>query len=167
MKKFIFLVAAAFLSMQTVSAKDVVIKAGTTVSLESVSNVRASEVHEGQSVDFRVTKDVVIKGVVAIPRGIIAKGVVYEAKKSSWCGTKGRLGIKIRSLILPSGDELFFAFADVYITGKNHTAVAITPTIITAGALWPTLFICGSKAEMKAGYEVDVQISSTATVNVE
>lgn len=166
MNKFLlFVVCALFLG--TLSAKEVVVKAGTIVSLEAISNVRAARVHEGQSVDFRVTKNVVVKGVTVIPQGTIAKGLVYEAKKSSWCGTKGRLGIKVRSVILPSGDELFFASSDIYITGKNRTALAITPTIITAGFLFPTLFICGSKAEMKAGYEFDAPIASTSTINIE
>lgn len=167
MKKLLLILALSVMAISASTAQEVTIKAGTIVSLEAVSNVKAARVHEGQSVDFRVTKDVVVKGVTVIPQGTIAKGIVYEAKKSSWCGTKGRLGIKVRSVILPSGDELFFASSDIYITGKNRTALAITPTIVTGGILFPTLFICGSKAEMKAGYEFDAPIASTSTIKIE
>lgn len=109
MKKILFLLFAASLISFTSFAqeKTVTVKAGTMVSLESVTNVRASKVHEGQSIDFRVTKDVVVNKVTVIPAGTIAKGTVYEAKRSSWWGTKGRLGIKVRSIIVPSGEELF------------------------------------------------------------
>ena len=164
MKKLILFVAIAVSTISTAIAKDVTIKAGTIVSLESVNNIRASRVNEGQSIDFRVIKDVKVNGTIVIPQGTLAKGMVYEAKRSSWCGTKGRLGIKIRSVILPNGDELFFTASDIYITGKNRTALAVTPAVL---GILPTLFICGSKAEMKAGYEYDATIASTTTLNIE
>lgn len=164
MKKILFslLVACAISTISFAQEKKVTIKAGTMVSLESIANVRASKVHEGQSVDFRVTKDVIVDKTVVIPVGTIAKGTVYEAKRSSWWGTKGRLGIKLRSVIVPSGDELFFASSDVYITGKNRTALSV----VTALFVWPCMFICGSKAEMKVGYEFDAPLASTTTITV-
>ena len=165
MKKILFLLFAASLISFTSFAqeKTVTVKAGTMVSLESVTNVRASKVHEGQSIDFRETKDVVVNKVTVIPAGTIAKGTVYEAKRSSWWGTKGRLGIKVRSIIVPSGEELFFASSEVYITGKNRTPLSV----VTALFVWPCMFICGSKAEMKAGYEFDAPLASTTTITVE
>lgn len=143
--------------------KDVTIKAGTIVPMEAIKNVRAADVHEGSNVDFRVTKDIIVDNVVAIPAGTIAKGTVYEATKSSLAGTKGRLGIRVRNLIVPSGDQIFFTSSDVYITGKNRTPLAV----ITALFVWPCIFIPGTRAEMYVGYEFDATIGSNTTLTTE
>lgn len=92
MKKILFLTMAALVCIvsQAQEKKEVTVKAGTIVPLEAINNVRAYEVHEGQNIDFKVSRDIVIDKTTAIPAGTIAKGVVYEAKKSAWFGTKGR-----------------------------------------------------------------------------
>ena len=64
------------LSISCFAQKSVTIKGGTIVPLEAVKSVRAIDVHEGESVDFKVSRDVVIDGVVAIPAGTLAKGSV-------------------------------------------------------------------------------------------
>ena len=96
------------LSISCFAQKSVTIKGGTIVPLEAVKSVRAIDVHEGKSVDFKVSRDVVIDGVVAIPAGTLAKGSVYETKRSTAFGTRGRLGIKVKYMILPSGDNVNF-----------------------------------------------------------
>jgi len=164
MKKILLLILCVIpFALYAQEIRKVNVKAGTIVPLESTSNVRASEVQKGQTVNFRVVRDVVIDGVTVIPIGTISKGTVYEAKRSSWWGTKGRLGIKLRNLTLPSGEQLYFADSDIYITGKNRTPLSV----VTALFVWPCMFICGSKAEMKIGYEIDAAIASNSTVSVE
>lgn len=91
MKKILFLMMVAFLCMPSKAQKqsDVVIKAGTIVSLEAINNVKASQVHEGQTIDFKVSRDIIIDKKIAIPAGTIAKGTVYEAKRSHGSEQKG------------------------------------------------------------------------------
>ena len=142
--------------------KQVTIKGGTIVPLESTATVKAADVNVGQTVDFKVSRDVVVDGVVAIPRGTIAKGTVYEAKRSTAFGTKGRLGIKARSLTLPSGENISFASSDIYIQGQNRTALSV---VIFCFTLLP--FPCGSKAVMPLGYEFDATVASNTTITIE
>ena len=162
MKKLIL--CSVFLAMNSFSfaQKQVTIKGGTIVPVEAVRNVRATEVQIGQNVDFKVSRDVVVDGVVAIPVGTIVKGSVYEAKRSTAFGTKGRLGIKLRYLNLPSGDVVNFASSDVYIQGKNRTALSV---IIFCCTCLP--FPCGSKAELTTGMEYDATVANNTTVTVE
>lgn len=164
MKKILFLMMVAFLCMPSKAQKqsDVVIKAGTIVSLEAINNVKASQVHEGQTIDFKVSRDIIIDKKIAIPAGTIAKGTVYEAKRSAWFGTKGRLGIKVRYITLPSGDVVNFASSEVYITGKNRTLLSVVIFCCTCIPL-----PCGSKAEMKIGYEFDATVANNTTVSIE
>lgn len=161
--KFYSLLIATLLICGTTlaqEAKTIVIKAGTIVPLQAVNTVKAADVEEGQTVDFRVSQDVNIDGVCAIQRGTLVKGKVTEAKKSSIAGTKGRLGINISSLTLPSGEPLFFTNTDVHISGNNRTPLAV----ITGIFIWPCIFIPGSKAVMPAGYEVQATVASNTTV---
>ena len=143
--------------------KEVIVKAGTLVPLQVVNPTKAASVKEGQKVAFRVSRDINVDGVTAIPYGTTVNGTVYEAKKSSWWGTKGRLGIRINELITPNGEMIPLTNGDVYVTGKNRTAVSV---ILFALVVWPACFICGSKAELPAGYEVQANVASNTSVKV-
>ena len=53
---------------------------------------------------------------------------------------------------------------DVYVTGKNRTALSV---VLFALVVWPACFICGSKAEIPAGYEVQANVASNTMVKVD
>ncbi len=162
MKKLVLSLGLLALSNIAFAQKQVTIKGGTIVPVEAVKNVRATEVQVGQNVDFKVTRDIIVDGVVAIPAGTIVKGNVYEAKRSTAFGTKGRLGIKLRYLNLPSGDVVNFASSDVYIQGKNRTALSV---IVFCCTCLP--FPCGSRAELTTGVEYDATVANCTTVTIE
>ncbi len=162
MKRLSISMLMLIMAIAMMAQKQVTIKGGTIVPLESTATVKAADVNVGQTVDFKVSRDVVVDGVVAIPRGTIAKGTVYEAKRSTAFGTKGRLGIKARSLTLPSGENISFASSDIYIQGQNRTALSV---VIFCFTLLP--FPCGSKAVMPLGYEFDATVASDTTITIE
>ena len=162
MKRFAISTLMFIMAIAVIAQKQVTIKGGTIVPLESTAKIKAADVNVGQTVDFRVSRDVLVDGIVAIPCGTIAKGTVYEAKKSTAFGTKGRLGIKVRYLTLPSGDNISFASSDIYIQGQNRTALSVVVFIFT---LLP--FPCGSKAVMPLGYEFDATVANSTRVTIE
>lgn len=162
MKKLLISLALITLSGMAMAQKQVTIKGGTIVPVEAAHNVRAADVNIGQNVDFKVSRNIIVDGVVAIPMGTVVKGSVFEAKRSTAFGTKGRLGIKLRYANLPSGDIVTFASSDVYIQGKNRTPLSV---IIFCCTLLP--FPCGSKAELTTGIEYDATVSNNTTVTVE
>ena len=162
MKRFAISTLMFIMAIAVIAQKQVTIKGGTIVPLESTAKIKAADVNVGQTVDFRVSRDVLVDGIVAIPSGTIAKGTVYEAKRSTAFGTKGRLGIKVRYLTLPSGENISFASSDIYIQGQNRTALSVVVFIFT---LLP--FPCGSKAVMPLGYEFDATVANNTTVTIE
>lgn len=87
--------ALCLMSVTVLAQKEVTVKAGTLIPLQISAPTKAADVKVGQKVAFKVSRDVNVDGVTAIPYGTIVDGTVYEAKKSSWWGTKGRLGIRI------------------------------------------------------------------------
>ena len=106
MRKILFLMVFIF-SAGIMSAQDgkVMLKAGTQIPLQVSNAVEAASVKVGQKIAFTVSRDVMVDGKTVIPFGTLAQGTVYEAKRSSWWGTKGRLGIKIDDLVLPNMEE--------------------------------------------------------------
>ena len=162
MKRLSISMLMLIMAIAMMAQKQVTIKGGTIVPLESTATVKAADVNVGQTVDFKVSRDVVVDGVVAIPRGTIAKGTGKESTRDTAFGTLGRLGIKARSLTLPSGENISFASSDIYIQGQNRTALSV---VIFCFTLLP--FPCGSKAVMPLGYEFDATVASNTTITIE
>lgn len=164
MKKLFMCLVLCLLSVATFAQKEVNVKAGTQVPLQVINPTKAADVQKGQKVAFRVSRDINVDGITAIPYGTIVNGNVYEAKKSSWWGTKGRLGIKLDEIVMPNGVTIPLINGDVYVTGKNRTTLSV---VLFALIIWPACFICGSKAEIPAGYEIQANVASNTTVRVD
>lgn len=163
MKKIIsLLMCMAMATSFAVAQKSVTVKSGTIVPLQAVKQVKAADVNEGETVDFRVITDIVVDNSIAIPKGTIAKGVVGEARKSSLAGTKGRLVINISNLVLPSGEHIYFSNTAARIYGKNRTPLAV----VTALFVWPCIFIPGTKAVMPEGYEIQAVVAANTEVKI-
>lgn len=151
------------MSLATFAQKEVTVKAGTLVPLQITNPTKAADVSVGQKVAFRVSRDINVDGVTAIPYGTIVNGTVYQAKRSSWWGTKGRLGIKITELYGPNGEMVPLTNGDVYVTGKNRTTLSV---LLFCFVTIPACFICGSKAEIPAGYEIQANVAANTLVKV-
>lgn len=160
MKKLFISLILCMVSSFTFAQKEVTVKAGTLVPLQIVNPTKAADVKKGQKVAFRVSRDINVNGVTAIPYGTLVNGIVYEAKRSSWWGTKGRLGIKISEIFTPEGETIPLTNGDVYVTGKNRTPTAVIAFLF----VWPCCFICGSKAEIPSGYEIQAAVASNTTI---
>lgn len=160
------LIAFAIVIIACLSAshaqKKVTLKAGTIVPLQAVKQIKAADVHEGETVDFRVIHNIKVNDEILIPQGTIAKGVVSEAKKSSLAGTKGRLVININNIIHPTGEYIYFSNTSVRIYGQNRTPLSV----VTALFVWPCIFIPGTKAVMPEGYEVQAVVASNTDLYV-
>ena len=81
MKKIVLTIALVTICSIVSAQKQVTIKAGTIIPMQSINNVKAADVSEGQTVDFQVMQDILVDEVCVIPRGSLVKGKVSEAKK--------------------------------------------------------------------------------------
>ena len=163
MKKLFFTTMfVACIATSIFAQKKVTIKGGTIVPLQSINLVKAADVEEGHSVDFRVINDIKVGDDIVISKGTLVKGQITEARKSTIAGTKGRLKISINSMFLPNGEPLYFSNTNISISGKNRTPLAV----VTALFVWPCIFIPGSKAVMPAGYEVYATVASNSEITL-
>ncbi len=151
------------MSVASFAQTEVTVKAGTLVPLQVVNYTKAADVNVGQKVLFRVARDINIDGVTAIPYGTTVNGTVYEAKKSSWWGTKGRLGIKVTEMYAPNGEMIPLQNGDLYVTGKNRTTLSV---LLFCFVTIPACFICGSKAEVMPGYEIQANVAANTVIKV-
>ena len=147
----------------TVNKNDVVLDYGRAIPIEIENPVRAKDVYEGQTISFRTMTNVDIDGITIIPLGTRVNGIVYKAKRSSWWGTKGKLGIRIDHLLLTDGTRIPLK-GDIYVTGKNRTALSV---LLFLFVTWPACFICGSKAEIQSGYDTIARLGTTVRFNKE
>ena len=138
------------------------LKAGTEIPIQIVSPVKAADVKVGQSIPFKVSKDISVDGVTIIPYGTPVKGIVYKADKSSWWGTKGKLGIQINNITLPNGGQIPLQNGNVYVTGTNRTTLSV---LLFLFITIPACAICGTKAAIPVGYEVLASVAENITIN--
>lgn len=161
MKKLFVSLVLCLLSVETFAQKEVTVKAGTMVPLRIVNPTKAADVSVGQTVAFKVSRDINVEGVTVIPYGTIVNGTVYQAKRSAWWGTKGRLGIKITEMYGPNGEMIPLENGNVYVTGQNRTGISILVFCFTCLPL-----PCGSKAEIPMGYELQANVANNTVVKV-
>ena len=164
MKKILLGLVFGFMSLTSFAQKEVTVKAGTLVPFQSVNTVRAADVQEGEKLNFRVSRDINVDGVTAIPYGTVVSAKVLKAKKSSWWGTKGRLAASITEIVMPDGTVIPIQNGNFEIQGKNRTALSV---VLFCFVTIPACFITGSKAEMPAGYEIVGNIASTTKLVVD
>lgn len=160
-KKIIFSLSMGLICISSYGQKEVTLKAGTLVPIQSVNKVAATDVAEGSTVNFRVSRDINVEGITAIPYGTMVKGKVTEAKRSSWWGTKGRLRVQINEIVMPNGEVVPITNGNIAIYGQNRTALSV---VLFCFVTIPACFICGSKAEMQEGYEIQANIAANTTV---
>ena len=142
--------------------KKYVLKAGTEIPIQIISPVKAADVSVGQVIHFRVNRDINVDGKTMLPYGTPVKGTVYKAEKSSWWGTKGKLGIRIENITLPNGGIIPLQNGNVYVTGTNRTALAVVLFLVVT---IPACAICGSKAEIPVGYEIIANVAKDVSFN--
>lgn len=145
-------------------SNQIVLRAGTEVPVQIISPIKAADVRKGQIVPFRVSKNICVNGVTLIPYGTIVRGTVYMAKKSSWWGTKGKLGIQINNIVLPNGAQIPLNNGNVYVTGTNRTPLSV---LLFCFVTIPACAICGSKAEIPVGYEHLTTVAENIVFNVD
>jgi hypothetical protein len=162
MKKYFVVCLLSIFSVVSYAQKKVTLKTGTIIPLQSVRQVKAADVNEGEYVDFRVVNDIMVDNHVVIEKGSIVKGVVNEACKSTIAGTKGRLVININHITLAAGEHVYCSNSAARIYGKNRTPLAV----ITGLFVRPCIFIPGTKAVMPEGYEVHAYVAANTEISV-
>lgn len=163
-KPIAMLLAIAFLfSSFKMAENKVVLNAGTSVVLETVSLIQSDQITVGQILDFRVKYDVKVEDDVVIPAGAIAKGQVMRAQKAKGLGKAGYLEVQIKSVTAVDGQEVLLTGGSVYNEGDDKETLAIV-----LGVFVCILFLTmkGKNAQVPPGYQVNGAVATTMNIKI-
>lgn len=141
----------------------VVLKAGTSIPLETASMIQSDLVTVGQIIDFIVRQDVVANDIVVIPRGSIAKGQVMRAERPKAIGREGFVEIQIKSVTATDGQEVMLTGGNIYQEGEDKQTLSIV-----LGVLVCILFLLmkGKNAQVPQGYQIESSVATSTTIDV-
>ena len=143
--------------------KTYVLRAGTMVGLETVSVLTSDNATLGQTVDFRVTRDVMVDGKTVIAAGSIAKGQIVRSQRAKALGKGGFLEVKIKSVTAVDGQEVYLTGGNVYEEGDDKATMAVILGLFVCIFL---LAIKGKNAEVPPGFTFDASVASTTNIQV-
>ena len=122
------------------------IAAGTQVSLATVNELSSKHIKLGEHYQFTVVNDVTDNGVVVIPRGSIADGVLSMKTGRAIGGKSGKFDISFEKVT--ANGVTFPLMGTHHQEGKGNTV----------GALLGSIWISGTSAGMQPGQVVSAMI---------
>lgn len=128
----------------------VLLKAGTEIPIYCNQQISAQKVKVGHIITFKVQRNIIVDGVVVIPRETVVEGECYEAN-SAWSeafkfkSRKGSIGVTIKNIVLPNGSVIE---VNGDVRGKVKRSVVV-----------------GKRADIiPVGYETNIVVSKDATI---
>jgi len=83
----------------------VVLLDSTAVRMKITKAISSADAHVDDEISFEVSEDVIVDGLLIIPKGALAVGVVNEADPKKALGRGGKLSVLIRSVRLADNGQ--------------------------------------------------------------
>jgi hypothetical protein len=132
----------------------------TPVKLKFKETITSKTAIENQPIEFEVSEDVVLNGVVVIARGATAKGIIAEVKRARMLGRKGKLSLILKEVQLTSGERVSIRANQTQGGGLSAGTIAVS-AIVT-----PFFLLMGGKeAKYTAGTEFSAFIDGDYVLN--
>jgi LssY C-terminus len=119
---FVFLLSlphGLFSQSLAIDPARLVIPDHTPVELRLTKTISSAHARSGERLDFIVAKDVTVGGFTIIRAGAVARGSVSEVKGKRFLGIGGKVGIKLHSVALITGEKVRL-HASKEIKGRSH-----------------------------------------------
>ena len=134
----------------------------TVVPLTLIQNLKGSNVIVGSSVDFKVTRNIIIDDYIVIKSGAPAYGTVTSAEEAGYVSTGGKIGLSIDYCKATDGTKVYLKSILEY-KGKSSTGANIAASII----ICPLILVAkGDEAEIPLGTEFKSYTESDVYVKV-
>lgn len=147
------------------------LRAGTPISVELIQNLNSTDLTAGQTVDFRVKFDVIVKKKRVITAGSIGKGQITKVSKRKMFGKPGVLEIQAQYVQAVDGQLVPLTGMALKVRGDDKSALAwglsVGLGIFTLVGFGTGLFIKGKKAEMPAGTALNVSVASNIEIELD
>jgi|HubBroStandDraft_2_1064218.scaffolds.fasta_scaffold89850_2 hypothetical protein len=110
------------------SAKIVVLLDSTPIRMKLGKALSSADAQVGDEVSLEVSEDVIIDGLLIIPKGANAVGVVNEAEPKKSLGRGGKLSVLVRSVRLANNDQAVLRSGGEG-KGSSSTAGVVIPVM--------------------------------------
>lgn len=149
-------------AIEGVAKGHIYIPKGTKLKVALVKEATSKKMKKNELVELKLVENLIINGVVVIPKDTMGTGYVYEVQKAAAFGRKGVLRIAgkdiktLNNITVPLRQGL---------QGKGSTdggAVAVAAAVSLAGGF----FMKGSNMTYPAGTEFYVEVRNNVDLNV-
>ncbi len=133
--------------------QEVVVPTESVLGLQLETTVSSEFARVEDRVDARVTRDVRVGGVVAVPAGSKAVGSVIMVERGGHIKDRARIGIRFNTIILPDTTRLTIATEPIYREGPSpaHQSAAKIGGATIGGAILGAIFGGGRGAAIGSG----------------
>jgi hypothetical protein len=148
------------------SPSEFTLRNGTPIHLKLGKTISSATAHVGDVVDLQVAEEVIVNGLVVIPKGAAATALVTEAEPKKRLGHGGKLGFNINSVRLRD-DEKAAVRSYQESNGSSNSAGAILPlasgkdVVFTEGTDF-TAYVDGDMKLKKEAFQAEKGSSSAA-----
>src|SRR6266852_947186 len=148
------------------SPSEFALRNGTAIHLKLGKTISSATAHVGDVVDLQVAEEVMVNGLLVIPRGAAATALVTEAEPKKRLGHGGKLAFSIDSVRLKDNEKAAVrSFQES--TGANNAAGTILPLasgkdVVFAQGTEFTAYVDGEMKLKKEAFEAEKANSSAA-----
>ena len=139
---------------QSQTASKFVLEDGTPIKLVLGETISSSDATVGQLVSFEVVEDVMVDGVVVVPKGGTAWATVTAAEPKRRLGRGGKLDLNVDKVRLTDGSKTLLS-AVKNTKGGGHTGAMTGAIVVTSLIVWPAapffLFMHGKDITIPKG----------------
>jgi hypothetical protein len=135
---------------------NIYIPSKTPVEVELVKTVSSKTHRKGDIIDIRVTENLIINGVIIIPKGALGEAVVTLGRKAGGFGRRGKLIVTPQFVRAANGMKIPLIQDDFQSLGKGDGggAVAVAATVTIIGGI----FMKGTNTTFEAGTDFTVSV---------
>lgn len=154
--------AAQKVTIANVMQGHIYIPKKTMFNVELIEPASSKTHKKNQQVEFKTTENLIINGVVVIPKGTVGMGYVYEVQKAGGFGRKGVLRIAGKEIKTLNNVSVPLRKG---LEGKGKTdggAVAVAAAVSLVGGL----FMKGSNINYPAGTDFQVEVRDNVDLGV-
>ena len=146
-------------------ASDFTLRNGTPIHLRLGKTISSATAHVGDVVDLKVVEEVTVDGLLVIPEGAAAIGLVTDAEPKKRMGHGGKLALSINFVRLKDNEKAAVrSFQES--TGSNNSTGAVLPlasgkdVVFTQGTEF-TAYVDGDMQLKKQAFQAARDTSST------
>lgn len=152
--------AAQNVTIANVMPGHIYIPKKTMLNVELIEPASSKTHKKNQQVEFKTTENLIINGVVVIPKGTIGMGYVYEVQKAGGFGRKGVLRIAGKEIKTLNNVSVPLRKG---LEGKGKTdGGAVAAAVSLVGGL----FMKGSNINYPAGTDFQVEVRDNVDLGV-